>query len=155
MSKKQSVKKVSDTPQQKMLKTITQQIAFYNAKYGADPKYSLYLTTQRERAIDGAKAMSYGEQYANDVASITLHQVYGFAEERQKRFCEAFVSNYNQFREEEREDLEIDDEKVYSTAKFEERLKIAAGKYYVPREERYNFTIFYNGVKVSEEEIKI
>lgn len=136
---------LENTPMQKALKTIFQQVRYFNSMYGADPALSLFLTTERERAIEGAKVMSYGEQYANDIASITLHQAFGFADERQKRFCEVFVQNYNYFREEERKDLEVDEDKVYSTAKFEELLKAAAGKYYCPREDRYRFTIRYNG----------
>lgn len=132
---------ITDSPYQKALKKICQQVEYFNVMYGADPKYRLYLTTEYERRVEGAKMIAFGEQYANDIASITLHETFGFADERQKRFCDDFVKNYNYFREAERLDREVDEDTEYSRHEFEEILKAAVGVHYMPYDERYTFTI--------------
>ena len=144
-------KQTPASPQEKKLKDIVNAIKAYNAMYGTSDSERLYICTAMERAIDGAKAMSYWEQYSNDVATITIHELFGIGEDRQKKFCETYAKNYKMFRDLEYADIHDigDPDKVYSTEYFERLLKAAVGKHYVPRQERYDFTIYYDGRLVS------
>ena len=63
---------------------------------------------------------------------------FGFGEERLKRFHDAFNAKYAEIRELEKRDTKDNE---YAIAKQEAALKAACGKYYSPREVRYDIKI--------------
>lgn len=73
-----------------------------------------------------------------DTMAMTLADEFGFGAERLKRFHDAFEEKYGEIRKLEREDS---DDNEYAIAKQEEALQRAYGRYYTPREERYQIKI--------------
>ena len=67
-----------------------------------------------------------------------LAEGFGFGEERLKRFHDAFNAKYTEIRELEKGDTKDNE---YAIAKQEAALKAACGKYYAPREVRYDIKI--------------
>lgn len=93
---------------------------------------------QHEKEVWTVKVLAYAQQEMLDTVALTLAEEFGFGEERQKRFHDAFEKKYAEIRQLEREDL-ADNE--YAVAKQEAALKAAYGRYYEPREVRYDIKI--------------
>lgn len=73
-------------------------------------------------------------QETADLALMALHTAFGFGPERSHRFLEAL----NRELEDNIDLCQADTpDKEYAVAKHEEKLRRVAGKYYVPRGERY------------------
>lgn len=84
-------------------------------------------------------ARLYMRQETIDIAMDALNRIEGYGPERNKRFLDVF----NAACEEHADlwDADADDkEREYAKAKFEERMKAICGKYYAPREVRYDFS---------------
>ena len=77
-------------------------------------------------------------QAALDAVCLALAEGFGFGEERLKRFHDAFNAKYTDIRELEKGDTKDNE---YAIAKQEAALKAACGKYYAPREVRYDIKI--------------
>lgn len=77
-----------------------------------------------------------GIQIAMDIASLVLHDVYGFGPERLKRFSEGFTEKFSHVQMNNREDSE-DKDRWYSEEQFEREMREAWGDYYQPRKVRY------------------
>lgn len=93
---------------------------------------------QREKEVWTLKVFAYTQQEMLDAVALTLADEFGFGQERQKRFHDAFERKYAEIQELERSDT-ADSE--YAIAKQEAALKAAYGKYYMSREQRYNIVI--------------
>lgn len=78
-------------------------------------------------------------QLCEDMAVVALNEGFGFGEERSERFVAELCDVFMQWAVLLDGDYRVDKDLVYSTAKFEERLKQVRGKYYVPHRERYYF----------------
>ena len=89
--------------------------------------------------------IAYTQQEILDAVALTLNEEFGLGEERLKRFQVAFDKKYTEIRE-----LQNKNDDDYSVTIMERALKNACGKFYVPREERYDFTI-----KVGNKEVKL
>ena len=115
-------------------------------KKGQGETYAQRL--QREREIWTVKVIAYTQQEILDAVSLALHEGFGFGEERLKKFKEAFDSKYAEIRDLEKDD--DDKEGTYSLYVTEKALAEAWGKYYEPRERRYDFHI-----RLGEKDIKL
>ena len=92
----------------------------------------------RKQLIENARDTTIfqdGMQNALDIASLVLHETYGFGAERLKRFAEGYTKKFSEVQARTREDT--DKQKWYSDAQFETEMKIAWGPYYQPHEVRY------------------
>lgn len=77
-----------------------------------------------------------GMQTALDIASLVLHDVYGFGPDRLKRFSEGFTEKFSHVQKNNREDKE-DKDRWYSEEQFEREMREAWGPYYQNRQVRY------------------
>lgn len=77
-----------------------------------------------------------GMQTALDIASLVLHDVYGFGPDRLKRFSEGFTEKFGDVQKRNREDKE-DKARWYSEEQFEREMRDAWGPYYQTRKVRY------------------
>lgn len=93
---------------------------------------------QFEKELWTMKVLAYTQQEMLDTAALTLAEEFGFGEKRQKQFHDAFERKYSEIRELEKGDTPDNE---YAIAKQEEALKAACGKYYEPREVRYDIHI--------------
>lgn len=91
-----------------------------------------------EKILWTIQTIAYTQQEILDSVCITLNEEFEFGPEREKRFRDRFDVVYAEIRKLEKEDT-IDGE--YSKEKVEQALKRACGKYYEPREVRYDFTL--------------
>lgn len=93
---------------------------------------------ERRKELWTIKVLAYTQQEMLDAAALTLNEEFGFGEDRLKRFHEAFERKYAELRDLEHDDLT---DYEYATAVQEEALRRAWGKYYTPRDERYQLHI--------------
>lgn len=93
---------------------------------------------KREKQIWTMKVLAYTQQETLDAAALALAECFGFGPERLHRFHDAFMSKYTELRKLEKGDTPDNE---YYIAKVEEALKAAWGKYYEPRDYRYDFTL--------------
>lgn len=91
----------------------------------------LLATIEAKHATEIRYARLHMRQETADCATAALKRAFGFGPERNKKFFDAL----NAVIEENAEDLPQD-----GSDAFEEELKQACGKYYAPREVRYDFT---------------
>lgn len=73
-----------------------------------------------------------------DMACIALNDAFGFGADRLRRFADAYQRTWMDYAHMTVDDASDDKNIVYSVAKFEEKLKSICGRYYVPREQRYD-----------------
>ena len=90
---------------------------------------------EADKMVWTLKVLAYTQQEMLDAVALTLSEFYGFGPDRQKQFHDNFEKKYTEIRKIERDDS-ID--KEYFTEKIEQALKVAFGKYYEPREVRYD-----------------
>lgn len=88
-----------------------------------------------EKTVWTMKVLAYTQQEMLDAVALTLNEFYGFGPERLKKFHDNFEEKYAEIRKIEREDSEDNE---YYIAKMEQALQQAWGKYYDPREVRYD-----------------
>ena len=93
---------------------------------------------QNSELVYALKLLAICEQEMLDTAAVTLHKEFGFGPERQKRFHDRFEEVFTELRKIEREDAA---DKEYYIETVERSLKEATGKYYVPRDERYDIHV--------------
>jgi len=99
----------------------------------------LLAKLELQYAIRLRQARLHARQETIDIAMDALNRIEGYGPERNKRFLDTF----NAACEEHADlfDADADDkEREYATAKFEERMQAICGKYYAPREVRYDFS---------------
>jgi len=101
-------------------------------------KSGLLARQKAERELWTIKVIAYTEQQTLDAVCLALAEGFGFGEERLKRFHDAFNAKYAEIRELEKRDTKDNE---YAIAKQEAALKAACGKYYSPREVRYDIKI--------------
>ena len=101
-------------------------------------KSGLLARQKAERELWTIKVIAYTEQQTLDAVCLALAESCGFGEERRKRFNDAFKAKYAEIREMEKGDTKDNE---YAIAKQEAGLKAACGKYYAPREVRYDIKI--------------
>lgn len=101
-------------------------------------KSGLLARQKAERELWTIKVIAYTEQQTLDAVCLALAEGFGFGEERLKRFHDAFNAKYTEIRELEKGDTKDNE---YVIAKQEAALKAACGKYYSPREVRYDIKI--------------
>ena len=101
-------------------------------------KSGLLARQKAERELWTIKVIAYTEQQTLDAVCLALAEGFGFGEERLKRFHDAFNAKYMEIRELEKGDTKDNE---YAIAKQEAALKAACGKYYSPREARYDIKI--------------
>ena len=90
------------------------------------------------RAATNLTIFQDGMQHALDVASLILHDSFGFGPERLKKFAIGVQDRFSEIQKDSREDKADDKERWYSEEKFEAELKAAWGPYYTPRAIRYD-----------------
>ena len=90
---------------------------------------------QRDKELWTMKVIAYIQQETLDAVALTLKDEFGFGEVRQKQFHDAFESKYAEIRELEKNDTSDNE---YAIAKIEQALQAAYGRYYQPRETRYD-----------------
>lgn len=92
-------------------------------------------------------------QQAEDAAVITLHQTFGFGPDRILLFMAEFIDNLNdidrRFLEDSKEDKGCD----YTWEVIDKAVEEAMGKYFQPKEVRYDFTSKNMDKKSVKEEI--
>lgn len=93
---------------------------------------------QLEKELWTIKVLAYTQQQMLDTAALTLKEEFGFGEKRQKQFHDAFERKYAEIRELEKADTPDNE---YAIAKQEQALQAACGKWYQPRDVRYDISI--------------
>lgn len=93
---------------------------------------------QDEKMLWTMKVLAWTQQEMLDAVALSLAEGFGFGEARLKRFHDAFEKKYDEIRALEKSDTPDNE---YYIAKIEEALQNAWGKYYSPREERYDITL--------------
>lgn len=104
-------------------------------KKGSAQAKSYAKQKENEKALWTMKVLAYAQQEMLDAMALTLAEFYGFGPERCKRFHDQFEEKYAELRKLENEDAEDNE---YYIATVEKALQAAYGRYYEPREERYN-----------------
>lgn len=107
-------------------------------KKGSAQARSYVNRKEEERILWTVNVLAYAQQETLDAVSLALNESFGFGEERLKRFHDAFSEKYAEIRKLENSDVK---DREYFTAKMENALQAAWGKYYQTREERYDFKI--------------
>ena len=90
---------------------------------------------ETDKMVWTMKVLAYAQQEMLDAMALTLAEFYGFGPERCKRFHDQFEEKYAELRKLESEDS-VD--KEYYIATVEKALQTVYGKYYEPREVRYD-----------------
>ena len=98
-----------------------------------------------EKTFWTVKVIAFTQQEVLDAVTLTLHETFGFGPDRQKQFLEAFDAKYREIHE-----LRNKNDDDYSVAIMEKALQAACGKYYCPRDQRYDFRI-----RVGNREVKL
>ncbi len=100
---------------------------------------------QNKDAVGLLKVVALTEQRMLDRVAIALKEEFGFGPERQKRFHDRFESVYGELSKIEREDSQDNE---YLIEVEEKALQEALGKYYEPRDVRYDINIIdkYGGI---------
>lgn len=93
---------------------------------------------ENDKMLWTMRVLAYTSQEMLDAVALTLHEFYGFGPERQKLFHDQFEKKYDELRKLEREDAEDNE---YYIAAVERALQAACGKYYQPREVRYDIKL--------------
>ena len=104
-------------------------------KKGSQTANAYVKREETRKTLWTMKVLAYTQQAMLDTMMLTLHEFYGFGPERQKQFHDYFEKKYDEVKALERGDDE------YAEHKIETALKIACGKYYVPRKERYDIKL--------------
>lgn len=104
-------------------------------KKGSAQAQSYAKQKENEKTVWTMKVLAYTQQEMLDAVTLTLNEFYGFGAERLKKFHDNFEEKYAEIRKLEMEDSEDNE---YYTAKMEQALETAWGKYYQPREVRYD-----------------
>lgn len=112
-------------------------------KKGSAQAKSYAERKEDDRTFWTLKVIAYTQQEVLDAVGLVLNDAFGFGEERLKRFCEAFAVKYDEIHS-------LGDDDEYAIAIIEKAMKQAWGKYYQPREQRYNFRL-----KVGNKEVKL
>lgn len=107
-------------------------------KKGSAQAKSYAKQKEDEKTLWTMKVLAYTQQEMLDAVALTLNEFYGFGAERLKKFHDSFEAKYNEIRKLEHEDA-ADNE--YYIAKMEQALEQAWGKYYEPREVRYDIRL--------------
>ena len=90
------------------------------------------------RAATNLTIFQDGMQQSLDIASIVLHNVFGFGPERLKKFGAGFQEKFAEVQKKSREDKADDKDQWYFEEQFENELRAAWGQYYTPRAIRYD-----------------
>lgn len=104
-------------------------------KKGSAQAKSYAKQKETEKTVWTMKVLAYTQQEMLDAVALTLNEFYGFGAERLKKFHDNFEEKYAEIRKLEREDAEDNE---YFIEKMEQALQQAWGKYYEPREVRYD-----------------
>jgi len=107
-------------------------------KKGSAQAKSFAQRQQDDKMIWTMKVLAWTQQEMLDAVALSLAEGFGFGESRLMRFHDAFEKKYDEIRALERSDTPDNE---YYISKVEEALKKAWGKYYAPREERYDMTL--------------
>ena len=111
-------------------------------KKGSAQAKSFAERKQDDHTFWTVKVMAYTQQDILDAVGLVLHDEFGFGADRLKRFCESFNSKYDEIHS-------LGDDE-YTIAIIEKAMRQAWGKYYQPREQRYDFRL-----KVGNKEVKL
>lgn len=107
-------------------------------KKGSAQAQSYAKQKENEKTVWTMKVLAYTQQEMLDAVALTLNEFYGFGPERLKKFHDQFEQKYDELRKLEREDSEDNE---YYIAAVERALEAACGKYYEPREVRYDIRL--------------
>lgn len=87
--------------------------------------------------VIAADRILFAAQQAEDCAVLALGRTFGFGEERQKRFGEAYVKAFHEYCDNVLRDAKDDEELWYAKERIDRELKRYCGKYFQPWNERY------------------
>lgn len=104
-------------------------------KKGSPQAKNFAKQKETDKVVWTMKVLAYAQQEMLDAMALTLNEFYGFGPERCKKFHDKFEEKYAELRKLENEDV-ADNE--YYIATVEKALQVAYGKYYEPREVRYD-----------------
>lgn len=76
-------------------------------------------------------------QQCKDMMLITMHEDFGWGEERLKKLSDCYDQTFMTYAEMCLADAKTDKQIWFTQGKVDERLKKACGKYFVPWDERY------------------
>ena len=107
-------------------------------KKGSAQAKSYAKQKENDKMLWTMKVLAFAQQEMLDAMALTLAEFYGFGPERCKKFHDQFETKYAELRKLENEDA-ADNE--YYIATVERALQSAYGKYYEPREERYDIRL--------------
>ena len=104
-------------------------------KKGSAQAKSYAKQKESDKILWTMKVLAYAQQEMLDAMALTHAEFYGWGAERNKQFHDRFEEKYAELRKLENEDV-ADNE--YYIATVERALQAAYGKYYEPREVRYD-----------------
>lgn len=105
------------------------------AGYAACGGYLQKLAAQQ--AVRDEKTRRFTLQQCKDMMLITMHEDFGWGEERPKKLSDCYDQTFMTYAEMCLADAKTDKQIWFTQGKVDERLKKACGKYFVPWDERY------------------
>ena len=105
-------------------------------KKGSGSAKSFSQRQKDDKMLWTMKVLAYAQQEMIDTMQISLNRAFGFGEKRQKQFHDVFEEVYAEVQQLRNKDTDKDG--WYSEQKIEDALRASVGKYYVPREQRYD-----------------
>ncbi len=90
-----------------------------------------------QQAIRDEKTRRFTLQQCKDMMLITMHEDFGWGEERLKKLSDCYDQTFMTYAEMCLADAKTDKQIWFTQGKVDERLKKACGKYFVPWDERY------------------
>lgn len=103
------------------------------------PKPSDFMVrVQATIKAEKRKAEWIAVRQSMDMACIALNEAFGFGEDRLRKFADAYSVTWRDYAHLVVDDAQDDKDAEYSIEKIEQKLKEICGKYYVPREKRYD-----------------
>ena len=106
-------------------------------KKGSEQAGNYVERKQRYKMARDMQLHQNGIQQALDIASMVLHEDFGFGPERNFRFGTKFMDKFAKVQKRNIADLKEDKDGWYSDDQFEDEMKAAWGPHYQPREVRY------------------
>ena len=92
-----------------------------------------------QQAVRDEKTRRFTLQQCKDMMLITMHEDFGWGEERLKKLSDCYDQTFMTYAEMCLADAKTDKQIWFTQGKVDERLKKACGKYFVPWDERYRY----------------
>lgn len=109
----------------------------WGCQYGNEGMTDCAVLLAAQQAVRDEKTRRFTLQQCKDMMLITMHEDFGWGEERLKKLSDCYDQTFMSYAEMCLADAKTDKQIWFTQGKVDERLKKACGKYFVPWDERY------------------